>query len=340
MARALGGKRQCDKGKPCGATCIERKDKCLKDAGLDVAKSLTLARDSVKAPTVYKIAKSAEPQARPAQLHARRVLTALGQEQGLIKTNGLLNEKDIKWGSILGSGVTMVGSGDFGSFASISSYKLKAMADAYRAGGGDAARAKSKDTKKVIASGKKALEAAAKAGGGSVRRGQDILADPIGASKRSTLEAGGGEAMVAKVSQAMSKSLGRKLTDKEMENVRAKVAGRGVENLNKLYKSGGGDKALSSGKSVDEIIEEGKKNIDKYMARDEESANRFGKPLTPQERASYKAGGGDAAARKNKGGVDEVIYEGNKVLENQKGKKRQETVQSTRNKLDKGSQFA
>lgn len=125
-------KRQCEKGKPCGATCIERKDKCLKDAGLDVAKSLTLARDSVQKPTVYKIAKSAEPQARPAQLHARRILTALGQEQNLIRTNGMLEEKDIKWGSVLGSGVRLVGSGDFGSFASIESYKLMSPKDAAR----------------------------------------------------------------------------------------------------------------------------------------------------------------------------------------------------------------
>lgn len=127
-----GKKRRCEKGKPCGATCIERKDRCLKDAGLDVANSLTLARDAVQKPTVYKIAKSAEPQARPAQLHARRVLTALGQEPNLIRTNGLLNEKDIKWGSILGSEVKMIGSGDFGSFATIPSYKLMEPKDANR----------------------------------------------------------------------------------------------------------------------------------------------------------------------------------------------------------------
>ena len=124
MLRAAGGKRQCQKGKPCGATCIERKDECLKDAGLDVANSLTSVRDYVKSPKVFKIAKSADPEAKPAQLQAKKILNALGKEQSLIKTNGLVEQSRIKWDSILGSGVGVVGGGFFGSFATIPTSKL------------------------------------------------------------------------------------------------------------------------------------------------------------------------------------------------------------------------
>lgn len=50
------------------------------------------------------------------------------------------------------------------------------------------------------------------------------------------------------------------------------------------------------------------------MARSEADARSSGQPLTPAERAAYKAGGGDAAARRNKGGVDEAIDQGRRNL--------------------------
>lgn len=132
-------RRRCGKGKPCGATCIERGKECLKEAGASIAKSLGSVRNSVKARSAtYKIAKSASPAAlekmgvpkgeaqsmRKTQLQARKVLNKLRDEgDSVIKTNGLAKEKDINWRSILGSDVRAVGSGDFGSFASLPAQK-------------------------------------------------------------------------------------------------------------------------------------------------------------------------------------------------------------------------
>lgn len=158
---------------------------------------------------------------------------------------------------------------------------------AYEAGGGDAAKEKLGNTKTVIERGKKALEGAVKAGGGDKRKGQDILSDPMGYTKRSTLEAGGGEAMVKKISQALTEAYRRGLTDKEIEKVRSRVAGKGVDNLNRYFNAGGGNKAVSGGKTV-----------------------------------------------------DEVINQGQKLIEGAKQKKQQELSQSVRNRLEKGSQIS
>lgn len=153
------------------------------------------------------------------------------------------------------------------SKSSIIEQGAKNLKAAYEAGGGSAAQAKSRDTKEVIEKGKKALEGATKAGGGSVKKGQDILADPMGYTNRSKLEAGGGEAMVNRVKQALSKSLKRQLTEQEVKDVEAKVKGLGVENLNRYYKAGGGDKAISGGKTVDEVIDQGQKIIEQARER-------------------------------------------------------------------------
>lgn len=149
----------------------------------------------------------------------------------------------------------------------------KALKDAFIAGGGEAARAKTKSTKEVVERGKKALQGAAGAGGGSVRKGQDVLADPMSYTKRSKLEAGGGEAMVKKVSQALVDAYKRALTDNEIENIRARVAGRGVDNLSKYFNAGGGSKAVSKGKTVDEVIDQGQKIIEgaRQKAKDQKA---------------------------------------------------------------------
>lgn len=125
-------RKRCGKGKPCGATCIERDKECLKDAASSVSNSLKSARSAI-----YDIAKSASPAAlkemglspneassmRKTQLHARKILNNLRDEgKSVVKTDGLVRERDINWRSILGSDVNPVGSGDFGSFASVRSY--------------------------------------------------------------------------------------------------------------------------------------------------------------------------------------------------------------------------
>lgn len=95
-------------------------DKCWKDAGGSVSRSLGLARAKIKdVSATYKIAKSADPSARKAQLHARRILNALRVLPKLVRTNGLAKEKDVNWRAILGAGVKSVGSGEFGSFSSV-----------------------------------------------------------------------------------------------------------------------------------------------------------------------------------------------------------------------------
>lgn len=118
-------KKRCEKGKPCGATCIDRDKECLKGLPQSLTKPLGQVRGVIRKPAQYKIAKSAEPSARPSQLHARRVLISLENSSNVSITNGIVKEKDVVWSSILGSGVFGVGGGDFGSFISLPSYKLK-----------------------------------------------------------------------------------------------------------------------------------------------------------------------------------------------------------------------
>jgi hypothetical protein len=117
--------KRCEKGKPCGATCIERDKDCLMGLEASISKSLKSTRGAIKEKSAeYKIAKSADPSARPSQLQARRVLNALREEQSLVKTDGIVKESGINWRAILGSDVNRVGSGDFGSFSSIPGYRL------------------------------------------------------------------------------------------------------------------------------------------------------------------------------------------------------------------------
>jgi hypothetical protein len=56
------GKRQCQKGKPCGATCIERRDICQKELGDTIDRSTGLARNLIWSPKASKLAKSAQSQ--------------------------------------------------------------------------------------------------------------------------------------------------------------------------------------------------------------------------------------------------------------------------------------
>ncbi len=89
------------------------------------------------------------------------------------------------------------------------------------------------------------------------------------------------------------------------------------------YLAGGGNAAGLKGKTIKEIIEQGNANLARMdqskgvqnpTLRSEAEANRAGKPLSARELAAYKAGGGDAAAKKKIGGIDQVIDQGNANL--------------------------
>lgn len=112
--------RNCQKGKPCGATCIERKDTCLKDAGQKVANSLTSTRDLVenRKSSPYTVSPSAKlkPGSISAQLEAKIIFQGLKDEGNIRKVDGLVKEKDINWRAVLGSGTSYVGGGLYGTF--------------------------------------------------------------------------------------------------------------------------------------------------------------------------------------------------------------------------------
>jgi hypothetical protein len=122
--------RRCQKGKPCGATCIERKDNCLKDAGIRVANSLSSTRDLVEnrksAPyTLSPSVKGKEYSSTTlAQKNTKQILQNLQDEGSIRKIDGLVKEKDINWRAALSDGTNFVGGGMYGSFVSVRYKKL------------------------------------------------------------------------------------------------------------------------------------------------------------------------------------------------------------------------
>ena len=87
------------------------------------------------------------------------------------------------------------------------------------------------------------------------------------------------------------------------------------------YKAGGGDAAVRSGKSIQDVMKSGQKNIDSndpYKAGGGDAAVKSGKSRDEviaqgQKNLAYKAGGGDAALRSGKSQQD-IIAQGEKNL--------------------------
>lgn len=123
------GKR-CDKGKPCGATCIERQDTCLKDAGEPIQKSLRSARNAIQGTksSPYSLSPSVMAMgpntSSVTQGTIKGILNGLNQESDSNKIDGIAKEKDINWRSVLSSGVSYVGGGHYGAFVSMPTNKL------------------------------------------------------------------------------------------------------------------------------------------------------------------------------------------------------------------------
>jgi ribosomal protein L12E/L44/L45/RPP1/RPP2 len=68
------------------------------------------------------------------------------------------------------------------------------------------------------------------------------------------------------------------------------------------------------GKSIDEVIAQGKKNLERMDQGAGRTAGQVpGNKLTTAEQSAYKAGGGNAAAMKGRS-IDEVIAQGRKNL--------------------------
>lgn len=122
--------RRCEKGKPCGATCIERKDKCWVDAprSLNDPLSLTRVRIQGRKSAPYSLSPSVKGgsygPSTGAQVTAKGILNGLQQETSTNRQNGIVKEKDVNWRAVLSSGVSYVGGGDYGSFVTLRSESL------------------------------------------------------------------------------------------------------------------------------------------------------------------------------------------------------------------------
>lgn len=126
-------RKRCEKGKPCGATCIDRRETCLKDAAEPVKEALGSFRDSLRersapyslSPSV--MAKGYGPPQGPVgviQGSIKGILNELQKEPDSQKVDGLVKEKDINWKEVLRGGVKYIGGGDYGSFVVMETDKL------------------------------------------------------------------------------------------------------------------------------------------------------------------------------------------------------------------------
>ncbi len=81
------------------------------------------------------------------------------------------------------------------------------------------------------------------------------------------------------------------------------------------FKAGGGNAAGMKGKSIDETIAQGKKNLGRMdQGRGRTVGQVPGNKLTTAEQSAYKSGGGNAQAVKTGQSINEVIAQGKKNL--------------------------
>jgi ribosomal protein L12E/L44/L45/RPP1/RPP2 len=196
----------------------------------------------------------------------------------------------------------------------------RAERSAFKAGGGNAAGMKGKSIDETIAQGKKNLgsmsqgpgKIAYKAGGGNAARIKGKSITEIVAQGRKNLarmDQGAGRT-ASSLTQPAAKAV------PQSPKAEPSRAGKPLSEAERsAYKAGGGNAAGMKGKSIDEVIAQGKKNL----ARADSGVGRSPIPrgetggLTRAERSAYKAGGGNAKAM---GGmsIDEVIAQGRKNL--------------------------
>ena len=80
------------------------------------------------------------------------------------------------------------------------------------------------------------------------------------------------------------------------------------------YKAGGGDAALKQGKTLQQVIDQGKANIGQYDSGPRRTMMSLSDFKSAANQAAYKAGGGDAALRRGGVTVQDIIAQGKKNL--------------------------
>ena len=208
---------------------------------------------------------------------------------------------------------------------------------AFIAGGGNAAGMKGKSIDETIAQGKKNLgagrtagqvpgnrlttaeQSAYQAGGGNAAgmRGKSI-AETVAQGKKNLarMDQGAGRTASSLTQPAPQRTpqAAAKPAAPQKPKAEASRAGRTLSTAEQAaYKAGGGNAASMKGKSIDEVIAQGKKNLDRADSGARRSPIPRGETggLTRRERSAFKAGGGNAAGMKGKS-IDEVIAQGRK----------------------------
>lgn len=111
----MTGKRRCDKGKPCGATCIERDKICRKDAREKVSAETSQVRDLLSSAVAKpKVLSEGEVKA------LKNVNETLSELENSPKkpreVDGVSPAKSVNWNAGREKGAEYVASGAFGSF--------------------------------------------------------------------------------------------------------------------------------------------------------------------------------------------------------------------------------
>lgn len=115
------GQRNCNVGKPCGATCINRNKYCIKDLGESVQSPMgrfkrTVAKRSSEAPGQKRMT-AGRYISRTGDVMT--VLKDIAPGQKVIDVGGSVSASKVNWEAGLGQGARYVGSGTFGVFVRV-----------------------------------------------------------------------------------------------------------------------------------------------------------------------------------------------------------------------------
>lgn len=131
----VSGKRRCDKGKACGATCISRRKVCVIETRDELSESLNLLGKAVSQP---RESPGSEGSATPTALaKINGALERVKPGSGAADFDGDTRAKDINWRAGLEKGAKVDGEGQFGAFVVVPPERLaKGIANKYPGGVG------------------------------------------------------------------------------------------------------------------------------------------------------------------------------------------------------------